>query len=157
MSSDCFHRMNRTMCSAARLPVVAISNFDLLGDQRTRIPVLGTCHRQPGLRVYNESERRAHLLSSPAVHCFEELSNQTAVHRCLMTPQQIALCERLKRLGYEKDKKLRMYGEDFDLISDPITIGEHLYVVDAIERKSKSFRRVRIPLPIINMVRHDLR
>jgi hypothetical protein len=98
-----------------------------------------------------------HFLSSPAVHFLEEISNVTAVHRCLMTTQQIALCERLKRLGYEKDKKLRMYGEDFDLISDPITISEHLYVVYAIERKSKSFRRVRIPLPIINMVRHDLR
>ena len=75
----------------------------------------------------------------------------------LMTQQQSALCERLKRLGYEKDKQIRMYGEEFELISDPITIGEHLYVVDAIERKSKSLRRVRIPLPIIHMIRQDLR
>ena len=74
-----------------------------------------------------------------------------------MTQQQVALCERLKRLGYEKNKQLRMYGEEFDLISDPITIGDHLYVVDAIERKSKSFRRVCIPLPIINMARQDAR
>ncbi len=74
-----------------------------------------------------------------------------------MTQQQIALCERLKRLGYEKNKQLKIYGEEFDLISDPITIGEHLYVVDAIERKSKSLRRVRIPLPIINMARRELR
>lgn len=74
-----------------------------------------------------------------------------------MTQQQIALCDRLKRLGYEKNKKLRMYGEDFDLISDPITLGEHLYVVDAIERKSKSVRRLCIPLPIIHMARQELR
>jgi hypothetical protein len=73
-----------------------------------------------------------------------------------MMPQQ-ALCERLKRLGYEKDKQIRMYGEEFELISDPITIGEHLFVVDAIERKSRSFRRVRIPLTIINMIRQELR
>ncbi len=73
-----------------------------------------------------------------------------------MTQQQVALCERLKRLGYEKNKQLRMYGQDFDLISDPITIGEHLYVVDAIERKSKNLRRVRIPLPVINMARQEL-
>lgn len=74
-----------------------------------------------------------------------------------MTPHQVALCERLKRLGYEKNKQIRMYGEEFDLISDPITIGDHLYVVDAIERKSKSLRRVRIPLPIVNMIQRDLR
>jgi hypothetical protein len=73
-----------------------------------------------------------------------------------MTPQQVALCERLKRLGYEKNKQLRMYGQEFDLISDPITIGEHLYVIDAIERKTKSLRRVRIPLLIINMARQEL-
>lgn len=74
-----------------------------------------------------------------------------------MTQQQIALCERLKRLGYEKDKLLRMYGQEFDLISDPITISEHLYVVDAIERKTKHKRRVCIPLPVLNMARKDLR
>ena len=74
-----------------------------------------------------------------------------------MTPQQTALCERLKRLGYEKDRLLRMYGEEFDLISDPITISEHLYVVDAIERRTKNKRRVCIPLPIVNMARRDLR
>ncbi len=74
-----------------------------------------------------------------------------------MTPQQVALCERLKRLGYEKNKQIRMYGEEFDLISDPITVGDYLFFVDAIERKSRSFRRVRIPLPVINMIRQDLR
>ena len=73
-----------------------------------------------------------------------------------MTPHQIALCERLKRIGYQKDKQIRMYGEEFELISDPITISEHLYVVDAIERKSKSVRRVRIPLPVITMAKRDL-
>ena len=50
-----------------------------------------------------------------------------------------------------------MYGQEFDLISDPITIGDHLYVVDAIERKSNSFRRLRIPLPTVNIARQDAR
>lgn len=74
-----------------------------------------------------------------------------------MTLQQVALCERLKRLGYEKHKQIRIYGEEFELISDPITVGEHLVFVDAIERKSGSFRRVRIPLPVVNMAKQDLR
>jgi hypothetical protein len=74
-----------------------------------------------------------------------------------MVDQQIAVCERLKRMGYTKDHQIRMYGEDFELISDPITISDKLFVVDAIERKSRSLRRVCIPLPIINMLRHETR
>jgi hypothetical protein len=74
-----------------------------------------------------------------------------------MTQQQVALCERLKRLGYEKDKQIRMYGQEFELISDPITIADHWFSVDAIERKSRSVQRGCIPLPIINMIRQDLR
>lgn len=49
-----------------------------------------------------------------------------------------------------------MYGEQFEVISDPILLSEHLIVVDAIERKSGSVRRVSIPLPILNMVRQKL-
>jgi hypothetical protein len=74
-----------------------------------------------------------------------------------MMEQQIAVCERLKRMGYTKDRQIRMYGEEFELISDPITISDRLFVVDAIERKSRSLRRVCIPLPIINMLRRETR
>ena len=72
-----------------------------------------------------------------------------------MTDQQVLLCERLKRIGYAKNKQIRMYGQQFELISDPITVGEHLVVVDAIEMKSGSARRVCIPLPIVNMLQKE--
>ena len=75
----------------------------------------------------------------------------------LPATHQVTICERLKRMGYSKDQQIRMYGEEFDLVSDPITISEHLVVIDAIERGSKTLRRVRIPLTILNMVRHELR
>src|SRR5919109_1900806 len=68
------------------------------------------------------------------------------------TRHLVVLCERLKRMGYSKDKQMRIYGEEFELVSDPIAISEHLFVVDAIERKSRSPRRVRIPLNIVNML-----
>ena len=74
-----------------------------------------------------------------------------------MTNQRVTVCERLKLLGYAQSKQVRMYGEEFELVSDPITIGEHLVVVDALERKSGSLRRVRIPLPIVNRIRQELR
>jgi hypothetical protein len=71
--------------------------------------------------------------------------------------QQLTMCERLKRMGYAKDQQIRIYGEEFELVSDPITISEQLVVIDAIERESRSVRRIRIPLTIVNMLRQELR
>jgi len=73
-----------------------------------------------------------------------------------MTKQQLTLCERLKQLGYAQSKQVKLYGETFDLVSDPITIGD-LVIVEAIAQKSGDLRRVRIPLNILQMVRQELR
>jgi hypothetical protein len=74
-----------------------------------------------------------------------------------MTSQQLALCERLKKLGYSQGSRIRIYGEEFDLVSDPITLRDQLVFVDGVERKSGAMRRVRIPLPIVRMVYQDIR
>ncbi len=74
-----------------------------------------------------------------------------------MTSLQNALSERLKRLGYTEGQRIRLYGEEFDLVSNPITIHEELFFVDGVERKSGKVRRIRIPLPIVQMIQRDLR
>jgi hypothetical protein len=61
------------------------------------------------------------------------------------------LCERLKRLGFAQENRMKLYGEEFELLSDPFIIGNDVVFVDVIERKSRLQRRVRIPLPIIHM------
>lgn len=101
-------------------------------------------------------------VSQPASSTIElfahhQIKQQTGNIGAIMMDQQIVVCERLKRMGYTKDRQIRMYGEEFELISDPITISDKLFVVDAIERKSRSLRRVCIPLSIINMLRHETR
>ncbi len=73
-----------------------------------------------------------------------------------MTEQQVALCEGLKRLGFAAGERVRMYGEEFDLVSDPIALQDQLVFVDAIERRSGGRRRVRIPLPIVRMVGQEM-
>jgi hypothetical protein len=62
------------------------------------------------------------------------------------------LCERLKKLGFAQEKKMKLYGEEFHLLSDPIVSGEDLVFVEVVEKKSQKQRRLRIPLPILNMV-----
>jgi hypothetical protein len=56
--------------------------------------------------------------------------------------QPDTLCEKLKRLGYARNNQVTLYGEVFDLVSDPITVGDNFVFVDAIERKSGHVRRV---------------
>lgn len=46
---------------------------------------------------------------------------------------------------------MKLYGLEFELVSDPIVTTDDLVFVDAIERKSRVQRRVRIPRPIVEM------
>jgi hypothetical protein len=68
---------------------------------------------------------------------------------------QSEFCERLKGLGYAKHNRIRMYGEEFDLISDPI-VDESGIAIEAVSRKSGNARRLRIPLSIVKMIERDV-
>ena len=70
--------------------------------------------------------------------------------------QPDTLCEAIKRLGYARNNQVRLYGEVFDLVSDPVRVGE-LVFVDAVERKSGQVRRVRIPSTIVQIARINRR
>jgi hypothetical protein len=70
-----------------------------------------------------------------------------------MRTKHVSLCERLKRLGFAQENQLKLYGEVFELVSDPIIVNNDVILVDAIEKKSGRLRRVRIPLPIVNMAK----
>jgi hypothetical protein len=74
-----------------------------------------------------------------------------------MTAKQVNLCERLKRLGFAQEKQMKLYGQEFELLSDPIVVEDDLVLVDAVEKKSGQMRRVRIPLPIVKMARAERR
>jgi len=68
-----------------------------------------------------------------------------------MTEKQNNLSARLKRLGFTKGNQMKLYGEVFEVVSEPILMADNVVLVDATEMKSGMSRRVRIPLPIVNM------
>jgi hypothetical protein len=73
-----------------------------------------------------------------------------------MTTEQVTLCGRIKRLGYSRGNQVQLYGERFDLISDPFCVGDNSVRVDALEQRSGRTRRVRIPLNIVRAAEeHD--
>ena len=61
------------------------------------------------------------------------------------------LCQRLKRLGYAPNVQVKLYGEIFELTSDPIVSSEKLVFIDGIERRSGKLRRIRIQLSVLQM------
>jgi len=71
-------------------------------------------------------------------------------HRVRNRPD--TLCETIKRLGYAQNNQVMLYGEVFDLVSNPVSVGESFVFVDALDWKGK-MRRVRIPPTIVQMAR----
>lgn len=68
-----------------------------------------------------------------------------------MTEKQMNLSVRLKRLGFTKGNQMKHFGKVFEVVSEPILMADNVVLVDATERQSGELRRVRIPLPIVNM------
>ena len=68
-----------------------------------------------------------------------------------MTEKQVKVSARLKRLGFTKGNQLKLYGEVFDVVGEPILMTAEVVLLDATERKSGQLRRVRLPLPIVKM------
>lgn len=69
--------------------------------------------------------------------------------------KQFVICARLRELGYASKRHVRLYGEEFHLISDPIPEGDG-FAVEGIARRSGKSRLVRIPLSIVHTLRQEL-
>jgi len=61
------------------------------------------------------------------------------------------ICDRLKELGYAQSKRIRIYGQEFEVISNPFPQGRGV-AVQAQPRGTKQARVLQLPLPILQMV-----
>jgi hypothetical protein len=68
-----------------------------------------------------------------------------------MTAVPRTLTLKLKDLGFRQGNQMKLYGENFEVASEPMVLTGDLVLVDAIEKKSGKLKRVRIPLPILKM------
>lgn len=65
------------------------------------------------------------------------------------------ICDKLQKLGYAREKHIKLYGEDLDLISNPVPDGDG-FAVECVARPSGDLRRVRIPLTLVYTVKREL-
>jgi hypothetical protein len=65
------------------------------------------------------------------------------------------ICERLQELGFAREKHIKLYGEEFHLVSNPVADGDG-FAVEGIARSSGNIRRMRIPLSLVQTLRKEL-
>jgi hypothetical protein len=61
------------------------------------------------------------------------------------------ICERLKDMGYAESKRIRIYGQEYEVISNPFPKNKGI-AVEAQARGTKQVRVVQLPLPILQMI-----
>ncbi|HUK46259.1 MAG TPA: hypothetical protein VLW06_01660 [Terriglobales bacterium] len=65
------------------------------------------------------------------------------------------VCERLTKFGFADKRHIRLYGEELALISNPVPDGDG-FAVEAINRRSGTKKRVRIPLSLVHTLKREL-
>ena len=68
----------------------------------------------------------------------------------------VFVCKRLERMGFASGRKIRLYGEEFQLVSSPVPRGRG-YGVVGLSQKSGGLRRLLIPLSLIRTIEHEFR
>ena len=63
-------------------------------------------------------------------------------------PSVSEICARVQRLGYSTSKRIRLYGEEFEVVSDPFPEADGI-AVRVTTTKDSSIRVLRIPATVL--------
>jgi len=79
----------------------------------------------------------------------------------LLTTSQQSLevhevCDQLQRMGYAQSKRIRIYGQEFEVVSNPFPHGDGI-AIQAFSKQETQARTVRLPLPVVQMVTRQKR
>jgi hypothetical protein len=82
--------------------------------------------------------------------------NMSSVKTNLATASQDSgelceICDRLREMGYAQSKRIRIYGQEFEVVSNPFPQGTGV-AVHAVSKKEPQARILPLPLPILQMV-----
>lgn len=69
--------------------------------------------------------------------------------------RQRVICERLKKFGYASERRIRLYGEDLHLVSNPMA-DEGGYSVLALVVRSGNLKHAKIPLTLVSTLEREL-
>ena len=67
-------------------------------------------------------------------------------------PSILEVCAKVKRLGYGARERIRLYGEEFEVVSDPFPHSDGI-AVNARAKKDRNIRVVHLPATVLQSVR----
>jgi hypothetical protein len=86
--------------------------------------------------------------------------NKLVSTHTLTTSQQSAelheVCDRLQRMGYAQSKRIRIYGQEFEAVSNPFPNGDGI-AIRAFSKRETQARTLQLPLPVVQMVTRQKR
>ena len=72
-------------------------------------------------------------------------------------PKPENLGEAVPRYGYAKKQKIKLYGKELEIVSDPVnTEGDDVFV-DAREKGAEDVRRLQVPRNVVEMAKRGER
>jgi hypothetical protein len=74
----------------------------------------------------------------------------------LEPPSISEVCARVRHLGYAASGRVRLYGEEFDVVSDPFPHADGI-AVQVTSKKDATVRVLRLPATVLQSVRGQTR
>jgi hypothetical protein len=65
-----------------------------------------------------------------------------------ISEELLHICDRLKAMGFSESKRIRIYGEEIEVTSNPFPDGNGIAVRGMSKREAR-IRIVRLPLPVV--------
>jgi hypothetical protein len=74
----------------------------------------------------------------------------------ILSPRQDSIelseiCAQLQRMGYAQSKRIRIYGQEFEAVSNPFPHGDGI-AIRAFSKRETQARTLCLPLPVVQMV-----
>ena len=66
------------------------------------------------------------------------------------------VCVQLQKMGYAESKRIRIYGQDFEALSNPFPNGDGI-AIRAFSKRETQERTLQLPLPVVQMVTRQKR
>ena len=66
------------------------------------------------------------------------------------------VCDQLQKMGYAQSKRIRIYGQEFEAVSDPFPNGAGI-AIRSFSKRETTARILQLPLPVVQMVTRQKR
>jgi hypothetical protein len=85
----------------------------------------------------------------------EAYNGSVMANRNIETPSVLEVCARVRHLGYAASRRVRLYGEEFEVVSDPFPEADGI-AVRVTTKKDSRIRVLQIPATVLQSVRGRL-